>query len=542
MEQDNRIHSPTPSVGVKSGSVSADALLSGTLPGNGNALGGFWEYIKGNIKAGNGSPASVLGGFLGAWGLLFLFLFVVPLPDIVGSDGSLTPLSAQGRACLAVMIWACTIWLTEAIPIAMTGMMIPALLALTGAVPHIKNAAVAFAQPVALLCLAAFIFASLMMVSGIDRRVAVGLMKRAKIKKVGGVIWTLFGFNFLLSLILPAANARAATMLPVVNGVLSLFGDTPEERKAKKAIVIQSIVYGAMISGICIMTAHVPNLIIVGLLNTQLNISVSYIDWFILQLPYVGMFVLTNWWVTSQLKTNKIDIPGGQERINKMSESIPPMTWQDFIILGVFAVVSLLWVTQRTVHNLHTAMAILIGIMIMFSPGLLSVKWKQIQDRTIWGTWVMLCGALSMSKIMGSSGLADWLAAFIHPLVEGHSWWMMLLLILAGTQIIRIGMLSNIAAITVLAPILIALAPKLNLNAAAFTMLVANADTYAYLMPTQLTAAVIAYGTGTFTMREYFKLGWMSVLIAIAYTILVMAPWYSFLGLPVWDPSVPWPF
>ncbi len=32
------------------------------------------------------------------------------------------------------------------------------------------------------------------------------------------------------------------------------------------------------------------------------------------------------------------------------------------------------------------------------------------------------------------------------------------------------------------------------------------------------------------------------VLIAIAYGLIVMAPWYAFLGLPVWDPSAPWPF
>jgi len=31
-------------------------------------------------------------------------------------------------------------------------------------------------------------------------------------------------------------------------------------------------------------------------------------------------------------------------------------------------------------------------------------------------------------------------------------------------------------------------------------------------------------------------------LIGIAYGILVMAPWYALLGIPVWDPSAPWPF
>ena len=143
---------------------------------------------------------------------------------------------------------------------------------------------------------------------------------------------------------------------------------------------------------------------------------------------------------------------------------------------------------------------------------------------------------------MGTSGLAQWLADGIHPIAHGHSWWMILLILMVGTHIIRLGMLSNIAAITMLAPILIALAPKLGLHPVAFTMLVADTDTFAYILPTQITAAVIAYSSGTFTMADYAKVGWVSVVIAIAYAILIMAPWYAFMGLPVWDPTAPWPF
>jgi solute carrier family 13 (sodium-dependent dicarboxylate transporter), member 2/3/5 len=53
---------------------------------------------------------------------------------------------------------------------------------------------------------------------------------------------------------------------------------------------------------------------------------------------------------------------------------------------------------------------------------------------------------------------------------------------------------------------------------------------------------VIAYGSGTFSTADYAKAGWVSVLIGIAYGLLVMVPWYAYLGLPVWDPSAPWPF
>jgi di/tricarboxylate transporter len=175
-------------------------------------------------------------------------------------------------------------------------------------------------------------------------------------------------------------------------------------------------------------------------------------------------------------------------------------------------------------------------------PGLFKFKWKELQDRTIWGTLLLLAGALSLSSAMSGSGLAGWLSDRIHPLAEGHPWWMVLLILMLGTHVIRLGMLSNVAAITMLAPILLAMAPKLSLHPVAFTMLVSDTDTFAYILPTQITAAVIAYSSGTFTSTDYARVGWVSVLIAIAYGILVMAPWYAFLGIPVWDPAAPWPF
>jgi len=91
---------------------------------------------------------------------------------------------------------------------------------------------------------------------------------------------------------------------------------------------------------------------------------------------------------------------------------------------------------------------------------------------------------------MGSTGLAKWFADILHPLADGNAWWMILLIMMVGTHIIRLGMLSNVAAITMLAPILIALAPKLGLHPVAFTMLIADTDTFAYILPTQITAAV----------------------------------------------------
>jgi anion transporter len=502
---------------------------------------GFLGNMLANIRLAGGSPGKTLGGFIAAWTMFFLILHVLPIPEVSGLDGKVSVLTPAGKAALAVVVWACLIWITEAMPVGVTGILIPMLLVLTGAVGKFPQAASGFTTPVAALCLAAFIFAAIMQAAGIDRRIAIGLLRKMKVKEVGGVIWSFFGANLILSLIIPAANARAATLLPVINGVTRLFGDTPEERAGKKAIVIQSLVYGSMISGMCIITAHLPNLVLVGLFETELAYNLSYVNWFLLQWPYLGMFVITQWWVRSYFKTHGVGIPGGLEKVEALHKELPKTTQAEWLIIAVFAFVGLMWITEEW-HKIKSHNAALIGMAIMFIPGLFAFKWKALQDRTIWGTWLLLAGALSMSAAMGSSGLAQYLSDVIHPIAYGHPWWMILLILMVGTHIIRLGMLSNIAAITMLAPILIALAPKLGLHPVAFTMLVSDTDTFAYILPTQITAAVIAYSSGTFSMADYAKVGWVSVLIAIAYGICIMAPWYAFMGIPVWDPAAPWPF
>jgi len=494
--------------------------------------GSFFANRVSNIVESGRTPRKTFWGFIVAWAAFFLILWVLPLPE---------GLSVAGKATLAVMVWACIMWITEAIPVGISGMLIPMLLVLSGAIDKFPKAANGFTTPVVFLCLAAFIFAAVMQAAGLDRRIALALLHKLKAKTVNGVIWAMFAANMVLSLIIPAANARAATLLPVVNGITNMFGDTPEERAGKKAIVIQTLVYGSMISGMCIMTAHLPNLVLVGLFETELALNLSYFDWFKLQWPYLGMFVITQWWIQRYFKTKSVGIDGGFEAVQKQYADQPRTSQVEWLILAVFGGIALMWVTESW-HGIKSHNSALMGLAVLFIPGMFGFKWKELQDRTIWGTFLLLAGALSLSAAMGSTGLAQWLSDIIHPLAEGHAWWMILLILMLGTHVIRLGMLSNVAAITMLAPILLALAPKLGLHPVAFTMLVSDTDTFAYLLPTQITAAVIAYSSGTFSMADYAKVGWVSVLIAIAYGILVMAPWYAFMGIPVWDPAAPWPF
>ena len=471
-------------------------------------------------------------GLVLAWLCFFGIGWLMPTP---------AGLSAQGKATLAVVAWVAIVWVVEAIPVGISGILIPMLLVLSHAATPFPKAASGFAAPVVFLCLAAFLFSAIMQSAGLDRRIALMLLDKLKVRTANGVIWAMFAVNFVLSLVVPAANARAAALLPVTQGIIGLFGSTTREREAKKAIVIQVLVYGSMISGMCILTAHLPNMVVSGLLEKQLGLRISYFSWFRLQWPYLGMFALTQWWVQYYFKSRALTIPGGRQAIVDERRKLPPVEKQDYLVLLIFGCVALMWATE-SLHGLPSEIVALIAVAVLFAPGVLRFGWKEIQERTIWGTLFLLGGALSLSSAISGSGLAQWAADHIYAVTHDHPWWLMLAIVMVGTHVIRIGMLSNVAAVTMIAPIALALAPRLGLHPVAFTLLISDTDSFAYLLPTQITAGVIAYSSGAFTTADYAKVGIVSVLIAIVYGICVMAPWYAYLGIPLWNPAAPWPF
>ncbi|WP_003540103.1 anion permease [Desulfotomaculum nigrificans] len=85
-----------------------------------------------------------------------------------------------------------------------------------------------------------------------------------------------------------------------------------------------------------------------------------------------------------------------------------------------------------------------------------------------------------------------------------------------------------------MAPIVFAMAPLLKLNSVAFTLAVLNVDTYALILPMEVTASLIAYSSGEFSFVEFMKVGSILTLCAIIYIALVMVPWWAINGFPLW--------
>ena len=357
----------------------------------------------------------------------------------------------------------------------------------------------------------------------------------------------MFGANLALCFRLPAANARTAAMLPVVSSVANqLADDDSRSTGARKAIVIQWLVYGSMIAGVTTMAARLPNFILVKLLADH-GLRIGFFRWFAFNAPCLGMFGLTQLWVKRLFRASGVRIAGGAERIASLHAALGRISGAKMALLAIIGCVALLFLlgkgsTTLEPHSLPIGMLAPIGMMLLFIPGVSPFNWRAIQADTAWGAFLLIGGAQTLTSAVASSGSAVWLDGHIKALVTHRNWWAATVVVIIGTHVIRLSMLSTLAAVALLAPITYALGALLHLNAPVFAALIYNGDSFSYVLPTQITAGVIAYGSGAFTVTGYARLGLVSTAISIVYIMLVIVPWYALLGLPLWHPAAPWPF
>ena len=481
-----------------------------------------------NARKAGVNPNTAFPGFVLAW---IAFFVILNLPPLAG-------LKPQGQDAAAVAVWAVIIWITEAIPVGVSGLLIPLLLVLTNAQTQMPLAFSGFTNKNAFLVLGSFIFAAIMQSVGLDRRIALSILNRVK-PKVDQIIKGLVGVNLALGVIIPAAVTRSAVNLPIVKGIMDLFDDTPEGNRARGALAMTGLCYFPMVSGIMLLTSHMPNVIMAGLFDKVLGYQISYIKWFVLQWPLLGLVPLIYLIVKRTMNLRDISVPGGSEFIALEKKSIGRMTSLEWLVLGVFTIAVLLWIAQPYT-KINTGLATLIVVGVFFIPGLLPTPWRTIQGKTMWGTWLLLAGALSLATAISSTGLAEWIAGFAAQMFKGQFFLFILVGTIVLTALIRIFMLSNVAAVAMLAPVLISLAQILNLNPVAFTLLVGNFDSFSFIIPTQVTACVIAYGTGSFDMKTYARVGIPIMIATLIYFVVIMLPWYALNGLPLWGGFMVW--
>ncbi|HHE3593603.1 TPA: DASS family sodium-coupled anion symporter [Pasteurella multocida] len=428
------------------------------------------------------------------------------------------PFDAKANKGLDLLVFIAVLWLTEALHVTVTALLVP-LLAIGLGLVATKNALAAFADPTIFLFFGGFALATALHIQKLDRMIANKIMALARGKLFVASIY-LFSITAFLSMWM-SNTATAAMMLPLAMGVLSQMDR--EANHNTYVFILLGIAYSANIGGMGTLVGSPPNAIVAS----QLKLTFS--DWLQYGLPI--MLILMPLLIGTLYLVFK---PKLNVRFEKHFEVIE-MNKSRIITLCIFVTIALCWVFSSQINpmlsnllGLEKKMAsfdsvvALLAAVVICSTGV--ATWKQIQDNTDWGVLMLFGGGLTLSAVLRDSGASKILADGIVFLIEGGHFYLIGLLV-AAFIIFLTEFTSNTASAALLVPIFISIAQSLGMPELGLALIIGLGASCAFMLPVATPPNAIVFGTGEIRQSEMVRVG---VLLNIVCIFVIATVGYLF--------------
>ena len=289
-------------------------------------------------------------------------------------------LPRSGQVTLAILAFAVTVWMTEALDYAVSSVVIGALMVFllayapdaakplgpdmgTGAA--LGLALSGFSNSAVALVAAACFIAAAMTATGLDRRIA--LMVTKVDAKTNHIVVGAMGVGFLLSFIVPSTTARVACLVPIMMGFILAF--KVDKRSRFAGLLVITAAQTASVWNVGIKTAAAQNMVAIGFIEKQFQTSISWLKWFIAGAPFSALLSVALYFImTRMMRPEMKEIEGGKAAICEQVDAMGAMTPKEWKLLAIVLALLGFWATEKVLHNFDTSSTTIAAIALMLLP------------------------------------------------------------------------------------------------------------------------------------------------------------------------------
>ena len=475
-----------------------------------------------------------IGAVLGPLSMLLICLITIP------------GMEPAQQKLLAVLAWTAIWWICEPVPIPVTSLLGPTLCVLMDIAP-MKDVFSAFANPMIFLFMGGFMLAKAMMVNGLDKRIAYGIMSMKWVGDSPKRIFIAMGVACMMCSGWISNTATAAMMFPISLGLLEAIRDMMAANG--KVIDLKNYKYA---TGLMLMTAYAcsiggvltpigtpPNLIMMGFLETLAPNapSISFFDWMIWGfVAMVGYFVIAYAVLWRMFPADVKRIEGAHEFIEKHRKALGKWNRAQVNTMIAFMVAVAMWVAPGilsmilgskseivkafTEYMPEELVAMIGGLMLFLLPvdikqGKMTMTWKDGVEGIEWGTLLLFGGGLAMGSLMYTTGLSTWVGAGLRELMGGNPSELVFVTVFCVAGLLISELTSHTAATNLLAPIAISTALSMGMNPIPVAVGLALAASLGFMMPVSTPPNAIVYASGYIPITKMIKSGALIDLFGI---------------------------
>jgi solute carrier family 13 (sodium-dependent dicarboxylate transporter), member 2/3/5 len=446
---------------------------------------------------------------------------------LVGVVAFLSPLLAdvpglgvEGERMLAIFLLAIVLWITEAVPLVATAVLVILLQVLLlsdqavvsvgdGALPAADYFAT-LADPVIMLFLGGFLIAQGAAKFDLDRNLAAVLLRPFAASARRSVLG-LMAITALLSMFV-SNTATTATMFAVVVPVLAAL-----PAGAARTGVALSIPIAANVGGIGTPVGSPPNAIALGALSAR-GEGVSFVGWMALAVPLLVVVLAVAWWV---LTRRYVPADATLELDLHARFDTSPAALVFYLVAGGTV---LLWLTEPFHGIASTTVGFLPVVALLATQVMTGDDLRAIQWPVLW----LVAGGIALGVGIGATGIDAWLLDLI---AWGRLPELLLLVLLVATALAFSTVISSSAAANLLIPLSLGIAGGIAVDATLVGIVVAIGCSLAMALPISTPPNAIAYATGEVPTRALATTGLTVGAVGAGLLALVMPSLWSAAGL-----------
>ncbi len=466
---------------------------------------------------------------------LFLVAVLVPVAG--------TPPSAQRMGAIA--LWMAVWWVSEAVPLGATSLLPLALVPSLGIAPA-SQAAAPYAHHLIFLFLGGFLLAQAMQRWNLHTRLALHVVRfvgTSPSRIILGFMTASAGLSMWVS-----NTATAAMMMPIGLAVVQQVANAAERARIDidtrpghfnfGIALMLGIAYAASIGGTGTLIGTPPNVLLAGTLEDSYGISLSFVGWLAVGLPFVVILVPVAWLTLTRFvfPLELSEVPGGRGLIEERLGELGPMSSAERRTAAVFAATALAWVFRPIwaswlpsgafITDSTVAMAsavLLFALPTGDGEQLLNWPWAA---RLPWEVLLLFGGGFSLAAGFEASGLSRYLGAQLVAFQDAPLPLFVSMIVVAIIMLTEFA--SNTASTAMALPILGAAATAIGASPLVLTVPATLAASCAFMLPAATPPNAIVFGTGYLTIPQMVRAGiWMNLLAALLITLLSLT-WIPF--------------
>ncbi|HYU80688.1 MAG TPA: DASS family sodium-coupled anion symporter [Vicinamibacterales bacterium] len=444
------------------------------------------------------------------------------LPAVILLIPTPAALSPPAWRVVALFAAALVLWVSEAVPVAITALLVVVAQPLLG-VSDVTAAFTSFISPVFFFVLVMFVIAQAFTVTGLDRRFALWLLAQAGDDPRRIVYALMLGCGALSTIV--SDVPVCAIFMTLALGVFERLRIVPGESRFARGVML-GIPIASLIGGVGTPAGSSVNILGLFFIQQNADVRVSFLQWLAIGIPMVAILLPAAAWVVIKVHPPELIGAGHARGIEAEREQAGAITIEEVKVLVIMSAIVLLWLLGSWYPQIDTVIVAVLGAVVMFLPGVgIFRSWKDVERAIGWDALLMIGGVTSLGAVSAKTGFAKWL---VDVSLSGiHDWqpWAAVAAITAFTAAIHLVLPVNPVITAVLVPPIVLLAKASGHHPALYGLPVVFTASCAFLLPLD-AVTLVTYTHGYYRMPDLFVPG----LVISAIWVLAMTGLLVVLG------------